>query len=141
MAHAIVRQEIPAPAGTVWSMLGDLRAGPERWPAVAWIELEGAGVGCLRTLHLVDGHVIRERLESHDPIGRRYRCEVLSAPELPLRELHYTVTVEERSTRACTVEWALDFEPADAPEERVRGMLEGIYGSLRATILESLEGR
>jgi hypothetical protein len=141
MAHASVRQSIPAPAAAVWSLLGDLRRAADRWPAVEWTEFEGAGVGSVRSLHLVDGNVIRERLEAHDPAARCYRCEVLTFSQLPLRELHYTLKVEENGPRECTVDWALDFEPAGAPEERVREMLEGIYGSIRATILESLATR
>jgi ribosome-associated toxin RatA of RatAB toxin-antitoxin module len=139
MAHTSVRHAIPAPAGAVWSLLGDLRASAERWPAVARTELEGSGAGTLRTMHLVDGNVVRERLEWHDPAARRYRCEVLSFSQLPLRELHYTVSVEDDGPDHCTVSFQLDFEPKGASEERVRAMLEGIYGSIRATILESLE--
>ena len=139
MAHTSVRHMIPAPAGAVWSLLGDLRVAADSWPAVEWTELEGSGVGSVRTMHLVDGHVVRERLEEHDPAARRYRCEVLSFEQLPLRELHYTVSVQEGGPEQCTVCWELDFEPKGASEERVRGMLEGIYGSIRASILESLE--
>ena len=138
MPHTRVRHEIPAPAGMVWSLLGDLRVAAERWPAVARAEIEGSGAGSLRTMHLVDGNVIRERVESHDPAARCYRCEVLGFSQLPLRELHYTVSVRDSGPGRCTVDWDLDFEPAGASEERVRAMLEGIYGSFRATILENL---
>jgi ribosome-associated toxin RatA of RatAB toxin-antitoxin module len=139
MAHTSVHQRIPAPAAAVWALLGDLRAAAEHWPAVARTEVEGAGVGCVRTMHLVDGHVVKERLEAHDAAQRCYRARVLQFSQLPLRELSYSVTVEESGPRACTVDWELDFEPAGAPEARVRDMLEGIYGSLRASLLETLK--
>lgn len=138
MAHTSVRQAIPAPAAEVWALLGDLRAAAAHWPAVDHTEFEGSGVGCVRTMHLVDGNVIRDRLEAHDAGARCYRCRVLQFSQLPLRELSYTVSVEESGPGACTVDWEVDFEPAGAPEARVREMLEGIYGSLRASLLESL---
>jgi hypothetical protein len=89
-------------------------------------------------MHLVDGNVIRDRLESHDAAARCYRCRVLQFSQLPLRELVYTVSVEETGPGACRVDWELDFETAGAPEARVREQLEGIYGWLRASLLESL---
>lgn len=139
MAHTSVRHTIPAAGDTVWSLLGDPRESVNRWPAVARAEFEGTGVGAARTLHLVDGTVVRERLEALDPEGRRARWEVLSFSKLPLRELHYTVTVQDQGSAACDVTWELDFEAAGAPEEKVRGMLEGIFGSIRASLLETLE--
>jgi hypothetical protein len=139
MAHTSVRHTIPAPGDEVWSLLGDPRESVNRWPAVASAEFEGAGVGAARTLHLVDGSVVRERLEALDPETRRARWEVLTFSKLPLRELHYTVSVEDHGEKECGVAWELDFEPSGASEERVRGMLEGIFGSIRASILEAME--
>jgi hypothetical protein len=139
MPHTSVRHTIPASGEAVWSLLGDPRESVNRWPAVARAEFEGAGVGAARTLHLVDGSVVRERLEALDPEARCARWEVLSFSKLPLRELHYTVTVQDHGSAACDVAWELDFEPAGASEEKVRGMLEGIFGSIRASLLETLE--
>jgi len=139
MAHASVRHTIPAPGDVVWSLVGDPRESVNRWPAVASAEFEGAGVGASRTLHLVDGSVVRERLEALDGEAHCARWEVLTFSKIPLRELHYTVSVQERGEAACDVAWELDFQPSGASEERVREMLEGIFGSIRASILEALE--
>jgi ribosome-associated toxin RatA of RatAB toxin-antitoxin module len=139
MAHTSVRYTIPAPAADVWSLVGDVEEATDRWPAVARTELEGSGVGSLRTMHLVDGSVIRERLEAHDPKARRTRWEILDFSRLPLRELSYTVSVDDHGPKACDVAWELDFEAEGDSEEHVREMLEGIFGSIRASILESLE--
>ncbi len=139
MAHTSVRHTIPAPAAAVWSLLGDPQDSAESWPAVARAEIDGAGVGATRTMTLVDGNVVRERLEAHDPEARRARWEVLSFSRLPLRELHYTVSVQDRGPAACDVAWELDFEPTSVPEARARRMLEGIFGSIRASILEAME--
>jgi len=137
MAHTSIRQTIPVPADTVWSLIGDLRTG-DRWPAVLRCELEGKGIGCIRTLHLVDGNAIRERLEEHDDYARKLRWEVLGFSKLPLRELHYTLTVRELGPDDCTVDWDVDFETVGDTEEHVRKMLQGIFGSIRASILENL---
>ena len=71
MAVVHVTEEIPAPANAVWAMIGDLQH-PGSWPAVESCELEGQGVGCVRTLRLTSGEVIRERFEEHDDRERRY---------------------------------------------------------------------
>ena len=137
MAHTSVRQSIPLAADTVWSLLGDLRTG-ERWPAVLHCELDGEGVGCIRTLRLVDGSLVRERLAARDEGARMLRWEALEFSKLPLRELRYTVTVRAQGLGESTVDWDLDFEPAGETEEQVRRMLQGIFGSIRASILENL---
>jgi hypothetical protein len=136
MAHTSVRQTIPLAADAVWSLVGDLRTG-ERWPAVLRCEIEGQGIGCIRTLHLVDGNAIRERLEARDEAGRLLRWEVLEFSKLPLRSLHYTLTVRALGPGDCTVDWYVDFEASGDSEEHVRKMLQGIYGSIRASILEN----
>jgi hypothetical protein len=137
MAHTSIRQTIPLAADTVWSLVGDLRTG-DQWPAVLRCEIEGEGIGCIRTLHLVDGNAIRERLEARDGDARLLRWEVLEFSKLPLRSLHYTLTVRELGPSDCTVDWYVDFETAGDSEEHVRKMLQGIYGSIRASILENL---
>ena len=137
MAHTSVRQTIPLPADAVWSLVGDLRTG-DRWPAVLRCEIDGSGVGCTRTLHLVDGSQIRERLEERDDERRRLRWQAVEFSKLPLRALRYTMTVRELGAGDCTVDWDVDFEVAGDSEEHVRRMLQGIFGSIRASILESL---
>ena len=137
MAHTSIRQTIPLPPERVWSLLGDLRTG-DRWPAVLACEIAGEGVGCIRSLHLVDGNVIRERLEARDDAERRLSWEALEFSKLPLRALRYTVTVRGLGADGCTVDWYVDYEPAGDSEEHVRRMLQGIFGSIRASILENL---
>ena len=139
MAQTSVRYTIPAPAADVWSLVGDVGGATDRWPAVARTEFEGSGIGSVRIIHLVDGSVIRERLEAHDEKARSTRWEILDFSRLPLRELSYTVSVEERGPEACDVAWELDFEVEGDSEEHARTMLEGIFGSIRASILETLE--
>lgn len=137
MAHTSVRQSIPLSADRVWSLLGDLRTG-DRWPAVLACEIAGDGVGCVRSLHLVDGNVIRERLEMRDDAKRTLCWEALEYSKLPVSALRYTVTVRPLGREDCTVDWDVDYEPSGDSEEHVRRMLQGIFGSIRASILENL---
>ena len=60
MAHLSLHETVEAPAAAVWELLGDMKQG-SRWPAVKRCDIEGAGVGCRRTMHLVDGAVIGTR--------------------------------------------------------------------------------
>ncbi len=137
MTQLSLHEIVPAPAAAVWGMLGDLDRA-RQWPAVDRCQVEGAGIGCVRTMHLIDGAVIRERLEAHDDDTRSYRCEVLEMAHLPLKELRYTVTVREGGLEKCTVDWDVEFQASGAPEDRVRRMLEGIYTSSTASMLEEI---
>jgi hypothetical protein len=108
MARVNVKHDIAAPAAAVWAAIGDL-ASARRWPAVARCEIEGRGVGCVRTLHLVDGAIIHERVEAHDDAARSYRSEVFTLGHLPVKEYHYTVTVSEAGPDRSVVDWFATF--------------------------------
>jgi len=140
MARVRVREEIAAPAGAVWAAVGDLeRAGD--WPAVETCKLEGSGVGCVRTLHLVDGAVIHERVEAHDDEARSYRAEVFTLGHMPVKDYRYTVSISEAGPDRCVIDWLATFEPAGVSEERACHMIEGLYTASTSTIREELETR
>ena len=137
MAQLDIRYDLSAPATAVWDLIGDMNRGA-RWPAVASCKVEGAGAGCTRTLELIDGAIIRERLQEHDDLARSYRTKIFQMGRLPLARLEYTVTVHENGPDACAIEWDITFEPADAPEEELRRKLEGIFISSARSIADTL---
>jgi hypothetical protein len=132
-----VKQEVPAPASTVWALMGDM-GNAKSWPIVESFEIEGRGVGCVRTLHLVGGDRLVERLEAHDEEGRTYTASVLEPGSMNVRDMRYSLAISEAGTKRCTVEWIADFEAEGAPEELMRRRIEGFYISTTASIRDTL---
>lgn len=134
MAHVSIRQDVGAPAGAVWDLIGHFD-NAVLWPAVTKCEIEGSGDGCVRTLLLVGDERLCERFVEVDEPGRRYRSEVLELGRLPLREFRYTVVVSESGPDHSRIEWNADFEAegvqVDYAEELVRGFYDNLGVSIR----------
>lgn len=137
MTHVSLRQDVGAPAGAVWDLVGNLR-NATLWPAVVKCEVRGSGAGSERTLELVGDERLRERLKAHDDRARRYRSEVLEIGRLPLRDLRYTVSIAETGPDRCAIEWDADFEPEGVSEDRAREIVRGFYANLNVSIRDKL---
>ena len=137
MIRVIVKDEIDAEARTVWGLVGDL-GHPESWPVVESFELEGSGVGCIRTLHLAGGEQIRERVEEYDASDQSYRARVTQVGRLPVADYEYRVAVASLAPGRCTVEWTVTCTPVARSEAEARHMIEGFYANLSFSIRESL---
>jgi hypothetical protein len=120
--------EVAAAPDDVWSVVGDF--GGAWHPLVARVDVIGTGVGQLRTIEMLDGKEIVERLEAIDNARRSYRYAHIAGMHVP----HYTGTVEVKPNgRGSVVDWRVHFlGPAS-----VRGMLS----PLLKTGLDSLKSR
>jgi hypothetical protein len=132
-----VKQEVRAPASAVWELIGGMDSA-RSWRIVESFELEGRGVGCVRTLHLVGGDRVVERLEAHDEQRRTYTASVLDPGSIPVRDLRYSVSISEAGTDSCTVEWIATFEAEGAPPEQMQRRIEGFFVSTTASIRDRL---
>lgn len=71
-----VRDVIEADAKAVWELLGDF-GGVASWnPFVGKLDVDGDGIGMVRTVHAAAGGVVTETLTLHDPQARRIRYDV-----------------------------------------------------------------
>jgi hypothetical protein len=92
-------------------------------PGTARTELDGSGVGAVRTVITADGTRLKERLESYDAAARRYTYALIEAP-MPLE--NYTSTVEVSSEgKGARIRWSASFE---APADIVDGVRTGLDG-------------
>ena len=66
MPKVAMSVNLPASADKVWDLIGGFNALPDWHPAIEKSEIEGDGTGSVRTLHLVGGGTITERLERLD---------------------------------------------------------------------------
>ena len=125
MAKVSSSADLPVSAQTVWSVIGNFNALPDWHPAVAKSELKEEGGSTLRTLSLVGGGSIEEKLEQIDDHERLYTYSILSGP-LPVA--NYTATLRVRdSNGGCTVEWSSEFEASGAPESAAVAAISGVY--------------
>ena len=129
MAKVSMSMDLGAQAKSVWDMIGGFNALPNWHPAVEKSEIEGDGKGSIRTLHLVGGGKITERLEQLDEDGRSYSYSILSSP-LPVANYTSTIRLKETGDSGkCVVEWESDFEPAGAPENDAVQAIQGVYAA------------
>lgn len=125
MAKVESSTELPVPADTVWSLVGNFNGLPEWHPAIDSSEIETEGGAKTRTLKLADGSTITERLEESDDSARSYTYSIVSGP-IPVS--NYTATIKvEPSDQGCTVSWSSDFQASGASEDEAVRAIRGIY--------------
>ncbi len=125
MAKVSSTTELPVSAKTVWAVIGNFNALPDWHPAVEKSELKKEDGSTVRTLSLVGGGSIEEKLEQIDDKERLYTYSIVSGP-LPVS--NYTATLRVRdSGSGCSVEWSSEFEAEGAPENAAVEAISGIY--------------
>lgn len=127
MAKVSMSVDLGVPANQVWEMIGRFQAFQDWHPAVERSEIEGEGKGSIRTLHLIGGGKIVERLEQLDEAGKEYSYSILSGP-LPVANYHARISLKEADDGTCKVQWESDFQPAaGAPETDAVKAIQDVY--------------
>jgi hypothetical protein len=123
MTHVQVQGEIGASADAVWALVGDFGGFVKALGAP--VDLEGEGIGTLRTIKFGSKAVV-ERLEELDDDAQRITYTILEAGPLPVRD--YRATMQLASGEAgCTLTWFSDFEPEGVSEEDAVKAVRGVY--------------
>lgn len=140
MSEVKVSDEIQASADAVWELVRDF-GGIMKWSAggIEGVEVEGEGVGAVRTLRLPGGASLQERLEAHDDAARSFSYSFVGKLLLPAENYYATLTVVPVGADKCRVDWGSTFEPKDVPEAQVTGIIEGIYKGGIGAIKKVLE--
>jgi hypothetical protein len=127
--------EVKAAPDKVWAAIGDF-CGIASWhPAIAKCEPGEAGGVQNRTLTTKDGAVLKEDLKARDDQAMSYTYTIVESP-LPVADYVSTIKVTG-SGDARIIEWSSTFNAKDAPDDKAREVITGIY---RAG-LESLKGK
>ena len=126
MAKVSMSVDLHESAEKVWDMIGGFNALPDWHPAVEKSEIKGEGKGSIRTLHLMGGGTIEERLEQMDEEGRVYSYSIVSGP-LPVANYKSTIRLHPAEGGKCRVEWESDFEAAGVPENDAVKAIQGVY--------------
>ena len=118
MSAIDVQQGYPFSAGNVWQRIhgfGDLQS----WlPGVTDCQVEGEGVGAVRTVTVADGSQVVE-LVAFEPARRQFSYRILQGPGVDKRaNFIATVSITEAGD-GCMVRWQADFDTGQTPEEKV----------------------
>lgn len=126
MAECRIEGEIAASPGAVWDVVRDF-GGVKRWsPAVESCELDGQGVGAVRTIKMGE-MVIRERLEKIDEGARTLSYAILDAP-FPVRNYLATMRISESASGRTKLSWGSTFEAAGGLDEsQLHDIFVGVY--------------
>ncbi len=131
---------ISVPVGRVWAMVAGFGAMEPWCPAIKVVELEGYGIGSIRTVYL-EGIVSREQLLAIDPVKHTIVYSLLEPSPLPLRNIRSTMHLVGLESNLTDVVWFSEAdETAQATKVQIGTLVGGFYreclGTLKA-ILES----
>ena len=137
-AEVRVVEEVAAPAARVWAVIrgfGDLM----QWAhGLESCELEGSGIGAVRTVGLPGGLRLQERLESYDEAGRSFSYAIIGKHPLPFRDYLSSVGIREAGPARCEITWEGRFDPKPGSEAAAQTLVRGIYTSSIASLRKKL---
>lgn len=126
MTTVQVVETINASASEVFKLLGDfsrIKIGG----AITAFEIEGEGVGTVRTITMGNGRVI-ERLDEYEPDTCMFSYSILNDDNpLPVSGYQARVVITAEGDHQCTVNWSGSFEPKGADEATAQKVVRGIY--------------
>jgi carbon monoxide dehydrogenase subunit G len=139
MAEVLVTEDLPVPAAKVWELVRDF-GGVQKWLGgmVQSLELEGEGIGAIRTITLPGDTKLHEQLKALDEEERSFSYAIVRKSPLPMTDDLAKFKLVETGPDSCRVEWGSTFEPAGMPEHDTKTLVEGIYTSGIAGLKQTL---
>ena len=110
----------------LWQAIGGFGAIADCHPEIEKAELTGETKGSVRTLHLVGGGTITERLEELSPKERLYRYSITESP-LPFANYTAEIRIKDNGDGTSTVEWSSEFEAKGVGDNEALETIQGIY--------------
>jgi Polyketide cyclase / dehydrase and lipid transport len=133
-----VVEEIAAPADRVWAVIrgfGDLLQWAD---GLESCQVEGSGVGAVRTVGVAGGLRLQERLESFDEASRSFSYAIIGANPLPFRDYLSRVQLRETGPARCEITWEGRFEAKPGRETASQTVVRGIYTGSIASLRKKL---
>lgn len=140
MARIYVSSVIGAPAESVWKRVRDFNGLPKWHPRIRDCRIEDAlpsdKVGCIRSFHLQNGELIREKLLGLSDYDLYCTYEILESP-MPLEEYVATLRLTPVTDGArCFIEWSAEFS---CDPEHENDLVNGIAGDVFQTGFDALK--
>jgi hypothetical protein len=129
--------ELSSGAQTVWSVVREFGGFVEALGGR--VELEGEGIGTLRTIPMGSESVV-ERLDELDDENMRVRYTILQAGPLPVSDYHATMEISRSGDDACTLTWSSTFDPDGVSEEDAITAVQRMYRGAMSGLRKYLSG-
>ena len=115
-------------ADALWQAIGSFAAIGQWHPMLERVDAEGETKGSLRTLRLIGGAKLVERLEEISPSERLYSYSIVESP-LPISDYVAEIRVRDNGDGTSTVEWSSDFKVSTSSEHDVVKTVQEVYQS------------
>jgi len=127
--EARVVEKLDTKLEDAWPVFADFKGLSDMLPPGATMEIDGEGVGAIRTVTTPDGGTVKERLEALDHDNNQFSYAVINDDSpLPFTDYLATVKLRETSPTSCEVDWSSNFQSAGAMAEAdLTKMIEGMY--------------
>src|SRR5581483_5630679 len=129
--------EIAAPIARVWARFADFGHLSGWAPGAPKVEVEGSGVGAVRSVTNEGQPQIRERLERYDAAAHTFSYSMLESP-FPFTDYLATVKLTDRGGNRTGIDWSSTFEPRGMPAERTVEVIENLYRLFISRLKETL---
>ena len=113
-------------ADALWQAIGSFAAIGQWHPMMERVDSNGETKGSLRTLRLIGGAKLVERLEEVSPTERLYRYSITESP-LPISNYFSEIRVKDNGDGSSTVEWSSDFAVKGSNETDVVKTIQEVY--------------
>jgi mxaD protein len=113
-------------ADALWQAMGSFAAIGNWHPMMEKVESEGEKKGSMRTLQLIGGAKLVERLEEVSPTERLYRYSIIESP-LPISNYFSEIRVKDNGDGTSMVEWSSDFDVNTGNETDVVKTVQEVY--------------
>jgi len=140
MTQVQVTEDLPVAASKIWELVRDF-GGAQKWlgSMVQKLEMEGEGVGAIRTITLPGDTLLHEQLEAMDDAEMTFSYAIVRDSPLPATDYLAKFKLVETGADSCRIEWGSTFEPAGGmSDDDVKPMIEGIYRSGIAGLRQTL---
>lgn len=118
--------ELDAVPADVWKVVGDFGALDKFVAVVESVDVEGEGVGAVRTLHLPEGATVTETLDAWDADAMSYSYSISESP-LPIEGYSSTIAVSALEGGRTKVDWSSKFKAKGAPDADARKSVTDFY--------------
>ena len=113
-------------ADALWQAIGSFAAIGQWHPMMEKVESQGEQQGSLRTLQMIGGAKLVERLEEVSPTERLYRYSIVESP-LPVSNYVAEIRVKDKGDGSSLVEWSSDFTVNIRNENDVVKTFQEVY--------------
>ena len=124
MAKVDMQTELNVAADQVWALIGGFNTLPDWHPSVEKSELQEEG--SVRTISLVGGGSITEKLEKIDEKERMYSYSIVEG-SLPVSNYTSIIRVQEKDDGKTVVSWSGEFNPKMVNESEALETITNVY--------------